>query len=474
MSFSLATGLAVLVCLGTCTAAWYRDSRMRFVFTPCLLVLINESFRNLPAGFVAVAAGVSQDDRPLLIMVTALLAFSVGYLCVSYIVGIRGGAAARFAEREVYAVDGPAPIVLVGGLMTALGIVGLLLYRGIPPVASALSSVVTGGMSSDVAAMVGENRQLITKGHYFGAEYRGQGAMRAVMQVGWPMVTCMAWVNYVASRRRAWRWLFFVGVALTFVFVAGDGTRGPFLWAIVYFVVVGSLMFRIEARHLLSFAAVFLAVAICISALSPKLHTAVRSGNVIKEGVARIAERILLGNGVNTVHAIELVHRGIWGLRGGDVHVGRLKAALPGVGSGEPFAYELYRAMNPEGTRTTYLTATYIADVYVDFGPPGVPVAYFFWGVLLGVLQPILFGIRKTAFNLPVLAMVFLYAGQFTLTGPVGVAVSAGIAVVLYTLLLFCYSAAVGGGRRAAFSSPPVVRQAGLTGVANRSPIPDR
>ena len=248
------------------------------------------------------------------------------------------------------------------------------------------------------------------------------------MQVCWPILTGVALVLALRRRSPLW-WTMTAGLfALMFLFVAGDGTRGPFLWCVIYLLVLVSMIRELRMRTVVTFIAGIFALAIAISVLSPKLHRALESGQVLSSGGAEIASRILLGNGVNTVSIVELVRSGRWENRLGKLHYQRFANAIPGVESGEPFAHELYRTLNPGTKATTYNSATYIGDAFLDFGVPGVVIAYFIFGVGLGMLQRQLFRAKRTPARLAFLAFLTLTISQMTLSGPSGLLTGTAVA----------------------------------------------
>src|SRR5690606_6548556 len=308
-------------------------------------------------------------------------------------------------------------VVLTSLLVAA----GLLFYRGLPPLVDAIDSLLSSGGSDYSAALaLGESRRLLTKSHYFGGEYRGQGLLRALLRVGWAYLTAVSMMLFATTRAKGWAITAIGSFVLMFLFVAGEGTRAPFVFGVVFLMVALSLVRRLRFRTIISTVALSFLLLVGLSLTSMKLRWALGEDNAIKIIATSLVERIAYSNGANTVAMIELVTEGRWEFRYGAVHAQRFLNAIPGVQAGPPLSYELYRAQNPYGLATTYSSATYLGDVYVDFGLPGVIIVYFFMGVLIAGLQPILFGWRRTILNTATVAYLGFSMAFIPLTGVIG------------------------------------------------------
>ncbi|HET7553568.1 MAG TPA: hypothetical protein VFK04_19895 [Gemmatimonadaceae bacterium] len=222
--------------------------------------------------------------------------------------------------------------------------------------------------------------------------------------------------------------------SFTFVFVAGEGTRAPFLFSIVFLVVLVSITKPLKYGTVLGAALIFVGLMIVLSLLSPKLHWAMGQEDALSLIGERITDRIVYGNGTNTVAIVDLVRDGRWDYRHGEVHLQQLLNAIPGVQSGVPLGNQLYQEFNPRSNATTYATATYFGDVFLDFGPFGIVVTYVLLGAFIACMQRWLFMLPRTVLNLPAVAYVIFTIGFIPLIGIVGVLAVLPVVVAIYLI----------------------------------------
>lgn len=419
--------------------AWWTDSGNRFVFTPFLLFSITELVMNWPAGLRAAFESPSRY-YPLLLMVFGYSVFAAAFLLGARAFRHNAAVLRKFLSAAPALKSPPrATLTVLSLLCVILSGVGLILYRGVPPVITAMGDLVAGEYRGYVAEGVSESRRAITKGHYFGEAYRGQGALRTVISVGWPYlagvaVSLMLWRRRREGTRQSAKWMalfFVVQLMLMFAFVAGDGTRGPFLWALVYLFVMISYTTMITVRHVALSVSVAVAIMVGMSVLSHKLNEAFESSSFLLDATVAIVERITVGNGQNTVFTINLVNSGVWNLRLGEAHLQKLVAALPGVTGDQPLSHERYQILNPSGSGTTFASATYLADLYLDWGIVGVALGYALMGLVIAWVQAKLFQPCKSIFDFSLVVAFGAYAGRMSLTGPTAVLVSLGIVLLL-------------------------------------------
>jgi hypothetical protein len=260
------------------------------------------------------------------------------------------------------------------------------------------------------------------------------------MEVGWIYLLGVGVTLWAARQSR--RWLYASGLLLSgaFIFIAGDGTRAPFLWALVYLLVLGSFLRPISYRAVgLTMIAVMVG-AFAIGALSPKLRFVFASENPVETVWYRLTSRIFIGNGGNTVRSIELVRSGSWEHRLGNVHVTSFLNMVPGV-STEPFARELFLTVNPGSRATTYSSTTYLGQVFVDFGLAGCVLIFAMLGGLFAWVQMLLLRLPKTPLLLPLAAFIVLILGRVSLSGPTAVISTLAVAIPLMVTARLAYSA---------------------------------
>jgi oligosaccharide repeat unit polymerase len=311
---------------------------------------------------------------------------------------------------------------------------GLYLFQGIPPIAEATYQLMTDSESQqEVAASMSDSRREITKSHYFGGEYRGQGLIRSLSRSGWAFLLAVCLLVFLQTRQAVWGVLLALLSALTFVFVAGEGTRGPVANVVVYMLVMASLVLRVRPRHVILGLITVAILVVGISFITPKFSQVRQQDNIIYAAGQSIINRITLGNGIHNVHIIELVRSGTLKHRWGEIHLQRVLNSIPGVQYGQPFANELNLLVYSAGPQTTsYASATYLGDIYIDFGLPGVMMVYFVIGLFLATVQSILFKLRRTVLTLPLIAFTVFYAGTISISGFTGFIAEMVVVLLVY------------------------------------------
>jgi|GEM_PF-2399077 len=414
----------VCVGIGLCATyfvyVWQITGRGSTVITPFLLFSVLEMFLNWPAGLVAPVVDGTENFYALTLMLAGFAAFLTGALIGSGLVHHRKDAPIEYRSDAIRASHPSAYVVSSMALCAVVLGSSLLLYRGVPPLVESMRSLLGGSDAFASAVSLGESRRLLTKDYYFGGQYRGQGLLRQVLRVGWPFLTAISITLYLKNRRKAWACLAVIWFVLTFVFVAGEGTRAPFLFSVVFLVILVSLIRPLKYRAILAAFAASIGVMVALSLMSTKLQWAIEHDNAIALVGENITNRIVYGNGNNTVSIVDLVRDGRWKYRHGEVHFQRLLNAIPGVQSGTPLSNQLYQELNPHGNSTTYSSATYFGDVFLDFGPIGVVITYLCLGIFISYVQKWLFALRRTVLSLPAVAYLIFAAGFIPLTGIVG------------------------------------------------------
>ena len=377
---SLMLPLAVLgfcILLLALAVVWAFETRMRLVMTPLVVIGVYFAIRIVPAMIYAGTDAGLSNWLPFIVAFCAGMAFAIGYGIVNFVVS--DGAPVKVAPLRKFAAPDSVVLLSVIGLMLLISAMGLYLYGGTPPATVAVISLVLGDDFGAVAAMMSESRSAITKGHYFGGADRGQGLIREVNAYAWPFAVLICAYCYSLTRKRIYLVLMTAGFLASFVFIAGDGTRAPFLNTIIIYAIGASLLRPLRIRHAVAVVGAAIGIAIAISAYSQKGLEFVEAESPLAAAMESIGSRILLGNAINDAHAIDLIDRGIVAHRNGALHLRDLQSSIPGVAAAKPFSYELYQLLTL-GKGTTYLTGTYLTKPYVDFGIVGVVVAFLVVG----------------------------------------------------------------------------------------------
>jgi hypothetical protein len=352
---------------------------------------------------------------------------------------MRGTPYQYLAQRSPIAND-QAHLFAILGLAALFVALGIWLYQGWPPAVAGLRQFLSNGYQTGIAESMASKRLELTKGHYFGGEYRFQGIIRYIMRIGWPFVTAVALTLYLRNRQLTWRVVVFALLAACFVFVAGDGTRGPFLWAMVSLLIVVSYQAKLRLATCAKFLVMLTALLVLLS-LTQKLSGVAERGTLLSEGVQQLVERIFVGNAIHSIHSIEFVRTGELELQWGGIHANDIAASLPFVSSGTPFVYELFLLENPgaKSTRTTFSNTTYLGIVYAEVGWFGSIIAYFLLGGIIAWSSQFLFHRTKTAMNTAYAGTAAMYIGQINLWGSLYCGVLLGVlafVAVLYTISL--------------------------------------
>ncbi len=416
MILAIYAGAFVALCVA-CGAVWKRESRSRIILTPFLMFCANEVIRVWPAAIYARYAGISDGLYPTFVILSGTFAFVIGYVVAGDLIGWSKFSPLAFHMRPMMRATAGAHLIATGVCATLLVLAALYFYQGLPPTVHSFTRLITEGYSGGVAGFAAQEREKYTKSHYFGGEYRGQGVIREYTAIGWPLLATISLLLYLQRKSPFQLALTLALVVASLVFVAGDGTRGTFLWAMISLVITLSLVVKMRATTLLTVGAVLLMLLLGLSSVK-KFAGYAAEGTFLKSGAKRIAERIFVGNGVNTVHVIELVNCGRLDLRRGTIHRTEMLNSLPSIRVGKPFSYDLYQILNPHGEGTTYCTMTYLGRLYGDFGWPGAAGGFFLAGIFTSLMTRFLFSRRKTVLNTAIIGALLMRLGNLDLNGP--------------------------------------------------------
>jgi len=424
-----------LAVVGMFLLVWRIESGWKIILTPFLFVGYFEFFRIIPPFFAADLYAGIDSPIPFIVASLAFGALLVGFLLVYYMRRSRRSSTSAFAATTLpqlpFTRETDRRVLFLAAF---LSLVGLIFYGGLPPTVKAVFGMLSG--TGDLASLVSEQRFLLTKGAYFGGEYRGQGLHAAVQLVGWMLVLSYCVIRWEQFRTRKSLTILAGAVVLAWMLVAGDGTRGKFLNLLIVAVAAYSLRRPLRPKAVMIVVASTFALVAALSLYSNKsaaFYTGGKSG-VIANAVAKIGERIFLGNGISDVYVIDLVHQGYFDLRLGANHFRDFLAALPGVKAPPPLSYEVYLAFNPQGKGTTFLSGTYISSAYVDFGIVGIPFLFLAAGATIGYFQRRLFRAAPRPWDICVRMVAAILAANIVAIGFIGFL--AQLATLLLIVLL--------------------------------------
>ncbi len=403
---------------------WRLESGWRIVITPFLFLGYFELTRVLPPFFLADVYSVTDSILPLLAASLAFGAMALGFL---FVYGYRPVSRSNTLKLSLANVKylQPSRGEKAGVLVLACFLVatGFYAYGGIPPVGRAVTALLTGG-GDDIAASVSSQRYELTKADYFGGTYHGGGVLRNIQRIGWLLVVCYAMLMWVEHRRSLKRIIWFgAAVVSAWLFVAGDGTRGPFLQLLLVVIAVYSLRQPLKVRTVVSLFCVGMGIAILLSLYSAKMYYVLQqssNGGFLQEAVSKIASRVFMANGMNDVRVVDMVNTGDFQLRWGSAHFREFATAIPGIQYGVPLSYELFHKLNPTSRGTVFLSGTYLSIVYLDFGWYGLVPIFGLIGLCIGYMQKVLFSAVRSPWGLSVTAVVAYLTVTLLTTGYAG------------------------------------------------------
>lgn len=323
-------------------------------------------------------------------------------------------------------------IALVG--IVLMGIVTVL-ESGIPSPTAILSGLIDPVDNSDVLADVRETRRSISKGHVFGGNYRGQGVIRALGEVGWRYTLAFSWLLFLNQRSRRALVQAVVGSSIAVLLLAGAGVRANLIFLFVVAAIAYAIVIDVPPRRVAAIGSAIFLVLVFIGPLSKGPN----GFESFEERVASSATRIVGGNGRNTVGLIELIDEGRFPEGRGSVIVERLEAAVPGVpGTNPPFANRLALALGANANATTYATPTQVGLFYADFRVAGVIAGSFVIGLALFAIQMKLSSMLSSARSESDVAFVATAAfmcGHLVITGPTGFIANGLLLVALHFMV---------------------------------------
>ncbi|MBA3530931.1 MAG: oligosaccharide repeat unit polymerase [Ardenticatenales bacterium] len=293
-------------------------------------------------------------------------------------------------------------------------------YQGLPPILDVVKIVLTDpSNTNEIGSLTASKRFELTKAEWYGNAYRGQNVVRIFTWYGWPYLMLVAMALYFNAKKKMWLSTALLLFIPTFLFIAGDSTRGPFIWALMILIIGFSLLRPLTLRMTMLTVVVGFGALIFMSSLSAKGSAVLNEDDALTQLTNKVGSRILLGNGGNNISTMDFVRMGTLEYRQGKVHFERTLSSIPGVQYGVPYAYELWMLQNPYKQGTTNSTPTYLGFLYIDFGIPGVIIGYFIMGLICGWSYKPLYRQGKSTTSLVKTTFLSFLLGNMTLIGPI-------------------------------------------------------
>jgi hypothetical protein len=420
--------------------AWTRSTRTRSVMTPFGLFGLFEIVSVWPATIYSDAAGLSRSGAyPALVAGLAFAGLLLGFVITAAAIGLPAEQPALFRGRPVRCPHPDAVyLAAIAAVACILAGLGFYLYQGWPPLIDGLLALGNNGELQAAIGVIAAGREEVTKGHYLGEAYRGQGVILELLQDGWPFLVAIASTRFLLTRSKRWLACALVLFTLTLFFIAGSGQRWQVLAALVFLVITLSLVARPRPMWVAASVVTMLLVYLGMSALNPNYAGIENTDDPLESFATTAASRIVLANGLHDVEAMNFVEDGSleWGF--GTIHLQKALSSIPGVGKSDvPFAARLSLLLDPyrPATDTSYASETYFGWLYVDFGLPGVLVVFCLVGGLLAQVQGWVFAGSKGILDIPVRGFVIFYLGELALDGPATTAAALVVVTGLYLVL---------------------------------------
>lgn len=395
----------ILMCGGLAAVcmAWRLAASRALVLCPLAAFVATEIRSVWPANLSLLVSG-SGGLTAVLVSSVALIAFCLSFVIIS---SARKGASHEllaFRSSGVEADRGRlAYQCLILVMASGLVVLGSYQYRGAPPIAASVSSLLQGGESD--FDQLNQERRALTKGYIFGAdEWRGQGLIAVLLNIGWLYLGVL-----VAALRHKYRttgWLLtLIGVVIAgLVYVGGVGERAPMVELVAGVLVAVTVLRVVQWRQVLIGMVVMSLVVFVVGPIKGQFTD---GGSPTAAALATLS-RIAFGNGANNVLIVESIGDGSLELGLGALHWEKLDASLPGVGgaSDAPFANRLANMRDPNSLSTSYATPTNLGFVYADFGALGLIASYSAYGFCCAFGQARLLRLRKSPENVAVFVLI--------------------------------------------------------------------
>jgi hypothetical protein len=426
------------ICLWCLVSTWGRRTNWEFFAIPFATFGVFEAVWTWPCAIYAQATGLC-GALPAALTAAAFLCFVGGYVTNSRRDVGRRAHAVAFRDLRLTR-DGPefAYAVCIVAFSIALFAAGVYLYRGIPPIVPTLRDLATGTDHSEAIGSLSAQREDILKAHYFGGEYRAQGALSTLTLVGWLYLAYVAQLMYRMLGKQRWLALFAITFGMGLVFIAGVGQRSQVVMVFIYLLAGRSLCARMSMAKI---AIALMLVAVAILVVTPfsgqMIGTLDDNHSPFSFVVQKAVERIAIGNGITNIEIMRFIADGELQYGWGQIHLEKLINSIPGTTKLTPFALRV-SDLRGSTTRTAFSSSTYLGVLYADFGAVGVLCGYAAIGIATGWLERTLFRMRKTVLQLPMIAFVVLYWSDLSVSAPIG------MAATFFVLLVFSTTFRVG------------------------------
>lgn len=430
--------IALIIMLKTIYFGWKFDSDNELILTPYIIFNTFVMFTFI-TSMIAFDNVSNKSFNPSIASFISFFCFNFGYFMFHRVKKNSLTKAERYKRKDfidkiTYSTNYRYPVLF---MIVVLIVIGIYLYDGLPPIYESIVSMFKGRLTHEQAQATTLFRRSITKSHYFGGEYRGQGMFRVILRIGWSYLAAIFFILYLRKNKNKifHKSLipFSIILFLTLGFVAGDGTRLPLIEIIIHLIVIFTYMKNVRYKDSILIFSLIVLVTIILSFTSIKMYNIYSEGtSVFINSFKSIIERIVMGNAINDVLTVNYVDKGIIEYQLGRIQFTQFMNSFPGVQYGLPFSNILGQVHG--ANTTTYLSTTYLGISYAEFGMIGVAISYFFLGVIIFFISNFLYKTKKTVIDLSLVTFIIFRVGYMQMTGLVGSLVPIMVAVVFHIL----------------------------------------
>ncbi|MFT4579272.1 MAG: oligosaccharide repeat unit polymerase [Nitrospinales bacterium] len=436
--------LIFLISLSWFLLLCYRQSFGKyFIVTPFIFFGFNEilSLWGVPLNYAF-------KDKPLngwelLVIGTAFLAFVTGF----FLTGSKNFSFKSYLSQPITAKY-HAQYYFMGVTLSTIFLVllGLYYYQGAPALGFSVFELLMGNISlPEMSALMSEQRFGLTKSHWFGGEYRGQGIINVVQRIGWRFVFAISLIMYIKLKSKQWLFLSILTGLLLIMFQAGSGERAPLVFSVLFIIVVLSLMQKTSPRHFIILAALGFMFLMGTTYFSAKGGLVKGAPDFVSDLASQLVERIFLGNAIHDLEIMGFVESGQLDKRHGMYHIEKFVSSFPGIRMGEPLGYRVSYLRG--SSEDVFSSGTYLGFVYADFGYSGVLITFFLIGFFLAYIQKQIFAMERDIILIVMSSMVIFYLAFIAASGFIGFA--SNMVMVVFFWGLFHFFGSIFSGKRA-------------------------
>lgn len=404
-----------------------------FIVTPFIFFGFNEilSLWGVPLNFAFKEKPL--DGWEILVIGTAFLAFVTGF----YLAGGKNLSFKSYLSQPITS-NHRAQYYFMGVICTSIILIllGLYYYQGAPALGFSIFELIMGNITmSEMAGLMSEQRFLLTKSHWFGGEYRGQGVINVLQRIGWRFIVAISLIMYLNLRSKKWLALSVLTIFCLIMFQAGTGERAPLVYSVLFIIIVLSLMQKTSPRHFIILSTLGFMFLMGTTYFSAKGGLVKDSPEFVSKLASQLVERIFLGNAIHDLEIMEFVESGQLEKRHGMYHIEKFVSSFPGLRMGEPLGYRVSYLRG--SSEEVFSSGTYLGFVYADFGYLGVLVIFFLIGVFLTYIQKFIFNNKRDVTLIVMSSMATFYLAFMASNGFIGFASNMVMVVFFWGLFHF-------------------------------------